>query len=159
MSDEIPVTLKVNGVEHRTLAAPWHTLLQVVRDRLQLTGTKRGCNQGVCGACTVLVDGEPVRGCLSLAVNAEGCEITTIEGLSDGGELTPVQQAFLETGAVQCGFCTPGMILAATALLRQHNTELTDAEIRNGLSGNLCRCSGYVKIVEAVRLASGRAGR
>ena len=155
MSEPTPIALNVNGAVHRLFVQPWHTLLHVLREEIGLTGAKRGCNQGICGACSVLIDGEVVRGCLSLAVNCTGREITTIEGLAPVGELSPVQRAFLETGAVQCGFCTPGMIVASTALLRQ-NSAPTDDEIREGLSGNLCRCSGYAKVVQAVGAASGR---
>ncbi len=153
MSEPTPIALNVNRAVHRLFVQPWHTLLDVLRDEIGLTGAKRGCNQGICGACSVLIDGEVVRGCLSLAVNCTGREITTIEGLAPAGELSPVQRAFLETGAVQCGFCTPGMIIASTALLRQ-NSAPTDDEIREGLSGNLCRCSGYAKVVQAVGAAS-----
>jgi carbon-monoxide dehydrogenase small subunit len=156
MSEPTPIALNVNGTVHRLFAQPWHTLLHVLREEIGLTGAKRGCNQGVCGACSVLIDGEVMRGCLSLAVNCTGREITTIEGLAPAGELSPVQQAFLDTGAVQCGFCMPGMIIASTALMRRNET-LTDDDIREGLSGNLCRCSGYIKVIEAVRTASGRA--
>jgi aerobic carbon-monoxide dehydrogenase small subunit len=155
MTEAVPLELSVNGQRHRCSAQAHHTLLHVLRDVLHLTGSKRGCNQGVCGACTVLVDGEVVRGCLSIAANCQSREITTIEGVTVGQQLSRVQQAFLDEGAVQCGFCTPGMVLAATALLAQ-NPNPTDGEIRDGLSGNLCRCSGYVKIVKAVRRASGR---
>ena len=153
MSEPTPIALQVNGAVHRLFVQPWHTLLHVLRDEIGLTGAKRGCNQGVCGACSVLIDGEVVRGCLSLAVNCTERDITTIEGLAPAGELSPVQQAFLDAGAVQCGFCMPGMIIASTALL-QRNEALTDDDIRDGLSGNLCRCSGYVKVIEAVRVAS-----
>ncbi len=156
MSEPNPIALNVNGAVHRLFVQPWHTLLHVLREEIGLTGAKRGCNQGVCGACSVLIDGEVVRGCLSLAVNCTEREITTIEGLAPAGELSPVQQAFLDTGAVQCGFCMPGMIIASTALVRRNET-LTDDDIREGLSGNLCRCSGYIKVIEAVRTASGRA--
>lgn len=156
MSEPTPIALNVNGTVHRLFVQPWHTLLHVLREEIGLTGAKRGCNQGVCGACSVLVDGEVMRGCLSLAVNSTEREITTIEGLAPSGELSPVQQAFLDTGAVQCGFCMPGMIIASTALVRR-NEALTDDDIREGLSGNLCRCSGYIKVIEAVRTASGRA--
>ena len=155
MSEALAVRLTVNGQARETHPRPWQTLLEVLRDQLGLTGTKRGCNQGVCGACTVLQDGHPVRGCLSLAVNCDGSDIVTIEGLSDGRRLAPIQQAFAEAGAVQCGFCTPGMLLSAYALLRQNARPDIDA-IRAGLAGNLCRCSGYRKIVDAVLLASGR---
>lgn len=153
MSDPIPLTLSVNGEQRQAFVQPWHTLLHVLRDTFLLTGSKRGCNQGVCGACSVLVDSQVVRGCLSLAVNCTDREITTIEGLGDGDSLTPVQQAFLDHGAVQCGFCTPGMIIASTALLST-NREPDDMEIREGLSGNLCRCSGYAKVIQAVKAAS-----
>ncbi len=156
MSEPTPIALNVNGAVHRLFVQPWHTLLHVLREEIGLTGAKRGCNQGVCGACSVLIDGEVVRGCLSLAVNCTEREITTIEGLAPAGELSPVQQAFLDAGAVQCGFCMPGMIIASTALVRR-NEALTDDDIREGLSGNLCRCSGYIKVIEAVRTASGRA--
>ncbi len=152
MSEPTPIALDINGAVHRVFVQPWHTLLHVLRDEIGLTGAKRGCNQGVCGACSVLIDGEVARGCLSLAVNCTDREITTIEGLAPAGELSPVQQAFLDTGAVQCGFCMPGMIIASTALLRR-NQALSDDEIRDGLSGNLCRCSGYAKVIEAVRTA------
>ena len=153
MSEPLPIALNINGAVHRLFVQPWHTLLHVLRDEIGLTGAKRGCNQGVCGACSVLIDGEVARGCLSLAVNCTDREITTIEGLAPAGELSPVQQAFLDTGAVQCGFCMPGMIIASTALLRR-NQALSDDDIRDGLSGNLCRCSGYTKVIEAVRTAS-----
>ncbi len=153
MNDAISITLNVNGRARQMFVQPWHTLLQVLREQVSLTGAKRGCNQGVCGACSVLIDGEVARGCLTLAVNATGREITTIEGLGEAAALSPVQQAFLESGAVQCGFCMPGMIVAATALLSRA-PEPSEAEIRDGLSGNLCRCSGYVKVIEAVRAAS-----
>lgn len=146
------VALKVNGVERQVLAGATQTLLEVLRDQLGLTGSKRGCNQGVCGACTVMVDGRPVRGCLSLAANCEGSEITTIEGLAKPDRLTPVQQALIDSGAVQCGFCTSGMVISAHWLL-QRNEKPDRDEIRKTLSGNLCRCSGYRKIVDAVALA------
>ena len=155
MSEPIPIMLSVNGEQRPAFVRPWDTLLHVLRDELRLTGSKRGCNQGVCGACSVLVDGEVVRGCLSLAVNCTGTEITTIEGLARGGDLSPVQQAFLDEGAVQCGFCMPGMVMAATALLGE-NPAPDDDEIRDGLSGNLCRCSGYAKVIQAVRNLSRR---
>ena len=153
MSDAMPITLQVNGRAHQVFVQPWHTLLQMLRERIALTGAKRGCNQGVCGACSVLIDGEVARSCLTLAANATRREITTIEGIANGTELSVVQQAFLDHGAVQCGFCMPGMIVATTALLDRQPAP-TDEEIRDGLSGNLCRCSGYVKVIEAVRAAS-----
>ena len=151
------VTLTVNGRERRLSIPVDETLLGSLRDRLGLTGAKLGCNQGVCGACTVLVDGRGVRACLALSVNCEGAAVTTVEGLGEGRTLTRLQEAFVAAGAVQCGFCTSGMLLAATALL----AELPGAsieEIRAGLAGNICRCTGYRKIVDAVlAVASGRA--
>jgi aerobic carbon-monoxide dehydrogenase small subunit len=154
MSEKIPLSLTVNGQTHQAFVRPDDTLLHVLRDEFRLTGTKRGCNQGICGACTVMVDGNIVRGCLSLAANCVDREITTIEGVEADGNLSPIQQAFLECGAAQCGFCTPGMVMAATALART-NEKLSDDQIREGLSGNLCRCSGYIKIVDAVRTVCG----
>jgi aerobic-type carbon monoxide dehydrogenase small subunit (CoxS/CutS family) len=145
------LTLRVNGRSRTTLAALDDTLLAVLRDALQLTGAKRGCNQGVCGACTVLIDGRPARACLSLAHTCADRDITTIEG--NHATVARLQKAFEQTGAVQCGFCTPGMILSAAALLSEKPQASVD-EIRTGLSGNLCRCSGYRKIVDAVRLAA-----
>ena len=154
MSEKIPLCLTVNGQTHQAFVRPTDTLLHVLRDEFRLTGTKRGCNQGICGACTVMVDGKIVRGCLSIAANCTDREITTIEGIAADGNMSPIQQAFLESGAAQCGFCTPGMVMAATALART-NEKLSDDQIREGLSGNLCRCSGYIKIVDAVRTACG----
>jgi carbon-monoxide dehydrogenase small subunit len=154
-----PVTLTVNG-ERRELSVPPHrTLLDVLRNDLELRGTNRGCDSGDCGACTVLIRrpgaerGRAFTSCLVLAVDADGAEITTIEGLAQDGRLHPLQQAFVEHGAVQCGFCTPGMILTAVALLEE-NPHPTEAEVRAGLAGNLCRCTGYAKIVEAVLAVS-----
>ncbi len=147
------VTLEINGAAREVEAQPWETLLEVLRERLGLLGAKRGCNQGVCGACTVLIDGRPMRGCLSLAVNCTGRQIITIEGLADGDALAPVQQAFVDTGAVQCGFCMAGMLLAAHALLAEIPDPSVE-EVRAGLAGNLCRCSGYVKLIDAVRRAA-----
>jgi aerobic-type carbon monoxide dehydrogenase small subunit (CoxS/CutS family) len=145
-----PLTLQVNGRPRNAFALLNDTLLSVLRDALQLTGAKRGCNQGVCGACTVLIDGRPARACLSLAHDCVDREITTIEGAESIA--SSLQDAFARAGAVQCGFCIPGMLLTASALLRDNPRPTTD-EIRVGLSGNLCRCSGYRKIVEAVTLA------
>ena len=156
MSAQTDIALTINGAERALSVAPWTTLLDALRDQLGLTGAKLGCNQGVCGACTVLRDGRPVRGCLSLAINCTGSEITTVEGLADGDKLAAVQQAFLDAGAVQCGFCTPGMLLVVQALLRENPRPSID-EIRRGLSGNLCRCSGYRKIVDAVAGCVGSA--
>ena len=154
MNEKIPLSLSVNGQTQQAFVRANDTLLHVLRDEMQLTGTKRGCNQGVCGACTVMVDGKIVRGCLSLAANCTDKEIKTIEGIESNETLSPIQQAFLDAGAAQCGFCTPGMIMAATALASS-NRKLSDEEIREGLSGNLCRCSGYVKIIDAVRSICG----
>jgi carbon-monoxide dehydrogenase small subunit len=147
------VVLRVNGEEQELLIHPHRTLAEVLREELQLTGTKQSCNEGACGTCTVLLDGEPVRSCLLLAADAEGREITTIEGLSREGELHPLQASFVEHYAIQCGFCTPGMILTAKALL-DANPHPTDEEIRQAISGNICRCTGYAKIVEAIKAAS-----
>ena len=139
----------VNGDPYRREIRPDATLLDVLRDDLGLTGTKWGCQTGDCGACTVLVDGEPVVACLQLAQQVSGRAVTTIEGLGSNGDLGDVQAAFVRNGAAQCGFCTPGMIVAAEALLR-HNPSPTEAEVRDALAGNLCRCTGYNKIVDAV---------
>jgi aerobic carbon-monoxide dehydrogenase small subunit len=144
------LTLTVNGNEIDVAVMPNTTLLEVLRDDLGFTGVKEGCSEGVCGACTILLDGAPIRSCLTLALEAEGASITTIEGLASGGELHPVQQAFIDHGAVQCGFCTPGMILSSKALL-DRRPNATDEEIKTALAGNFCRCTGYKKILEAVR--------
>ena len=156
MTDKQAVTLSVNGDRYDLLAEPRQTLLQVLREQLSLTGTKCGCNNGVCGSCTVLIDDLPMRACLTLAVAVTDREITTIEGLETDGELHPVQQAFVEYQGMQCGFCTPGMVIAAKALLDRNPNPTLD-EIRNELSGNLCRCTGYVKIVDAVLSLTGEA--
>ncbi|MBP1731658.1 MAG: pcmS [Deltaproteobacteria bacterium] len=148
------VVLRVNGEEHELLIYPHRTLSEVLREELQLTGTKQSCNEGACGSCTVLLDGLPVRSCLLLAADVEGREITTIEGLAEEGKLHPLQASFVEHYAIQCGFCTPGMILTAKALLEK-NPHPTDKEIRDAISGNICRCTGYAKIVEAIKAASG----
>ena len=149
------IRLKINGLSHELEVKPWATLLDTLREDLGLTGTKEGCGQGECGACTVLMDGKPVNACLILAMEAQGKEILTIEGLAQGDELHPVQQAFVEIGGMQCGFCTPGMVLSAKALLDE-KPEPTDEEIRKGLEGNFCRCTGYTKIIESVRAAAER---
>jgi carbon-monoxide dehydrogenase small subunit len=143
------INLIVNGVSYQVAVKPTESLLQVIRDRLGLTGTKNGCNVGECGACTVLVDGVPIRSCLMLAMNARDKQITTIEGLAEGEKLHPIQQAFVEHGALQCGFCTPGMIMSANALLNKNPNPTVD-EIKEVIAGNLCRCTGYTKIVEAI---------
>lgn len=154
---KLRISLRVNDEDHELLVAPNRTLTDVLRDDLELTGTKHGCGEGECGSCTVLLDGAPVNSCLVLAVQADGRDVTTIEGVSDGIELHPVQQAFVEQGAVQCGFCTPGMVLSAKALLDKKKRP-TEHEIRSAISGNLCRCTGYQKIVDAVH-AAGRTGK
>ena len=148
------IRLNVNKETFDVVANPNRTLLEVLRDDLCLTGTKEDCGEGVCGSCTVLVDGTPVRSCLTLAVAMEGKEITTIEGLSQGGKLHPVQEAFVNHHAIQCGFCSPGMILTAYALLKE-NPNPSEKEIRRAISGNVCRCTGYAKIVEAVKSLAG----
>lgn len=161
MSEKIATTLTVNGCEQALELAPERTLLDVLREDLRLTGVKRGCDQGSCGACFVLADGEPVFSCLSLAVTMSGRAITTIEGLGEGpsegpgagtasqGGLHPVQRALVEHGAVQCGFCMPGVVIAAAALL-DRNLQPTEADIRHALGSNVCRCSGYAKVVQAI---------
>lgn len=148
------LTLTVNHETHSVIAPPNRTLLEVLRDDLHLTGTKEGCGEGACGSCTVLVDGRPVRSCLTLAAAMEGREITTIEGLAREGRLHPIQTAFVEHHAIQCGFCSPGMILTAYALLSE-NPNPSEAEIRRAISGNVCRCTGYAKIVKAVQSLAG----
>ena len=149
---KIPLTLSVNDEACELLVAAHWTLLDVLRDELDLTGTKEGCGEGVCGACTVLMDGRPIRACLTLALEAEGTEIATLEGLLDGEELGEVQQAFKEHDAFQCGYCTPGQIVAVEGLLRV-NAEPTPEEICRGVSGNLCRCGAYNNIFRAARRA------
>ncbi|WP_067733934.1 (2Fe-2S)-binding protein [Novosphingobium naphthalenivorans] len=153
MAERQSIELHINEETHVVSPDTGNTLLQVLRSTLSLTGTKRGCNQGVCGACTVLRNGVPARSCLTLAVECDDEEITTIEGLAPNGKASIVQQAFVKVGAPQCGFCMPGMVLVATALLREHSNP-DQAEIREALSGNLCRCTGYVKIAEAIELAA-----
>jgi len=149
------VRFTVNGRAASVEADAEMRLLDALREELHLTGTKEGCGEGECGACTVLLDGRPVNSCLVLAVQVEGRDVLTIEGVAGGPRLHPIQQAFVETGAVQCGFCTPGFILSTYALLRDHPTPSED-EILTALEGNLCRCTGYAKIVEAVKLAAAR---
>lgn len=149
---EMRVELEVNGMSRTVEAPPSMTLLEMVRSRLGLTGSKECCSEGECGACTMIVDGQAVNSCLMLAVEADGASVTTIEGIGAGG-LTPLQKSFLETGAIQCGFCIPGMVVAATALLRR-NPQPDEVEIQEGLSGNLCRCGGYSRITAAVSRAA-----
>ena len=144
------IRLIVNRDSYDVVVKPNETLLDVVRNKIGLTGTKKGCDVGDCGACTVLMDGMPVSSCLVLAVDAADKEIITIEGLAEGGELHPIQQAFVEHGAIQCGFCTPGMIMSAYAFLNRNPTP-TEDEIKEAIAGNLCRCTGYTKITEAIQ--------
>lgn len=149
------IRLKVNGQEHEVYVAVNKTLLEVLREDLNLTGTKHGCELGECGACTVLIDGEPVLSCLALPVELQGREITTIEGLADGANPHPLQTAFADLGAAQCGYCTPGMLLSSKALLDKNPHPSRD-EIKHALAGNLCRCTGYNKIYEAVEQAANK---
>jgi carbon-monoxide dehydrogenase small subunit len=155
---KVRVTLNVNGDSRETLVPVHKTLLEVLREDLGLTGTKHGCELGECGTCTVLVDGEPVLSCLALPVETEGARITTVEGMAEGGRLHPLQQAFAELGAAQCGYCTPGILLTAMALLAKRPSP-TREEVKEALAGNLCRCTGYTKILDAVELAALRMGR
>jgi len=153
------LNISVNGEEQEIyLDGPHITLAEVLRDKLHLTGTKEACRCGECGSCTVLVEGKPFLSCSTLAIAVRNKNVTTIEGLDAGGELHPVQQAFIDKGAIQCGFCSPGMILMAKALLDE-NPEPTEEEIKEQIGGNLCRCTGYVKIIEAIELASERMRR
>lgn len=144
------INFTINGMAQEVEVSPTMRLLDVIRDVLGLTGTKEGCGEGECGACTVLIDGNPVDSCLVLVGQVQGRAITTIEGLNNGQELHPLQRAFIEAGAIQCGYCTPGMILSAKALL-DRNPNPSEEEIRRSMSGNLCRCTGYKKIVEAIQ--------
>jgi aerobic-type carbon monoxide dehydrogenase small subunit (CoxS/CutS family) len=153
--ERVVVALEVNG-ERAELLVPVHkTLLEVLREDMQLTGTKHGCELGECGTCTVLVDGRPELSCLLLPVQIEGLAVTTVEGMARGSELHPLQQAFVELGAAQCGYCTPGILLSAKSLL-ESNARASRDEIREALAGNLCRCTGYAKILDAVELAAAR---
>ena len=151
------IELKINGDTHELLVATNHTLLEVLRDQLGLMGTKRGCDLGACGACTVLIDGEAYLSCIMLAMDAAGKEIITIEGLAASGDLHPLQSAFIDQGALQCGFCTPGMILTAEAILNE-DEHPTEDMLKKKMAGNLCRCTGYKKIVEAVMSVREKAG-
>jgi carbon-monoxide dehydrogenase small subunit len=153
MSSTIPLTMTVNGREYTFDVAPHHTLLDVLRDQLDLTGTKECCVEGECGACSVVMDGRAINSCLTLALEADGSEIVTVEGLADDGELSPLQEAFLDKSAPQCGFCIPGQLMSAHALLTR-NTHPTIDEVHEALGGNLCRCAGYQQITEAVLQAA-----
>ncbi len=148
----VHLSLRVNGEEHELSFPPHHTLLEVLRERLALTGTKHGCELGECGACAVLLDGEPVLSCLTLAVDCEGREIGTIEGVAEGAELHPLQAAFADLGGSQCGYCTPAMILTAKALIEENDSPSRE-QITEALGGNICRCTGYIQIVDAVEHA------
>ncbi len=157
MSERLTINVTVNGTAREAVAETRKTLADFLREDLGLTGTHLGCEHGVCGACTVLLDSEPVRSCLMLAVQARGASITTIEGLADGDDLNPLQSALRDSHAFQCGFCTPGFVMQITALL-QENPSPTEAEVRETLSGNLCRCTGYETIINGVLSAAGREG-
>ncbi len=143
------IELKVNEESYETAVDPHRTLLEALRENLGMTGSKEGCDLGACGACTVIIDGKAVLACLTLAMDAQGKDITTIEGVAKERKLSPLQQNFVDYGAIQCGYCTPGMIMSAKALLDE-NPKPTEAEIKRGISGNLCRCTGYTKIIEAI---------
>jgi len=147
------IELTVNGKTYELTIQPHRTLLEVIRDELKLTGTKEGCGLGECGACTVIMDGRTVNSCLVLAAEADGKQITTIEGLAEGDKLHPIQEAFIEHGGLQCGFCTPGMIISAKALLDE-NPSPDEEELRRGIAGNSCRCTGYIKIIESIKAAA-----
>ena len=147
------ITLRVHGEEHEVGVYPHRTLLEVLREEIGLTGSKEGYGMGACGACTVLVDGEVILACLTLAMSVEGKEIRTVEGLAEGQELSPLQKAFIEHGAIQCGFCTPGMLMSSTAALSK-NPHLDEEQIQKAISGNLCRCTGYVQIIQAIKQAA-----
>ncbi|MXZ92839.1 MAG: (2Fe-2S)-binding protein [Chloroflexi bacterium] len=148
-----PLTLNINGESRLMLVEPYYSLLDCLRDDARLTGSKKGCDEGDCGACTVLMDGKPVTSCLVLAHSAHDAEITTIEGLADVDQLNPVQRAFVEHGGLQCGFCIPGLIMSATGFLQQ-NPDPTEEDVRFAIGGNLCRCTGYARVVEAIMAAA-----
>jgi len=149
------IGLKVNGIDYRLKIEPWRTLVEVLREDLGLMGTKKACNEGECGACTVIMDGRAVTSCLMLAIDARGKEIQTIEGLSEGEKLDPIQESFLKNGGLQCGFCTPGMVMSAKALLDE-NPSPTLIETREAIAGNLCRCTGYQHIINSIMDVSGQ---
>jgi xanthine dehydrogenase YagT iron-sulfur-binding subunit len=156
--DGISVVLTVNGVEARLTVSPWTTLLDALRDYLNLTGTKKGCDHGQCGACTVLVDGRRINSCLTLVVMREGAQVITVEGLATNGRLHPLQQAFMDHDAFQCGYCTPGQLCSAAGLIAEGKARTAD-EIRELMSGNICRCGAYPNIVAAIQQAMGEMGR
>jgi carbon-monoxide dehydrogenase small subunit len=158
MKKMLPISLTVNKEAYDLYVPPNRTLLEVLREDLELTGTKESCSEGACGSCTVLCDGLPIRSCLTLAAEIQGAEITTVEGLlMENGQLDPVQQSFIDHGAVQCGFCTPGMLMSTRAFLNQ-NPNPSESDVRKAISGNICRCTGYTKIVEAILdVAGGRS--
>jgi carbon-monoxide dehydrogenase small subunit len=147
--EKIQITLTINDKLREVSVAPNDTLLEVLREKFDLTGSKESCGEGVCGSCTIQMDGEPVRSCLTLALEADGCSIKTVEGLANGDQLSALQESFINHGAVQCGFCTPGMLISADALL-QNNPKPDEKTVRKALAGNICRCTGYTKIVDAV---------
>ena len=147
------LSFTLNGEPVEVLCAENRSLLDLLRDDMGLTGTKKGCEEAECGACTVMIDGRPINSCATLAMEVEGCEVVTIEGIAKNGKLSPVQEKFIERWAFQCGYCTPGMIISATALL-QKNPHPTEIEVREAIEGNLCRCTGYAKIVEAILAAA-----
>ena len=150
---KIPLSFKVNGEPQEILVQPWQTLLDALRDELRLTGTKEGCGNGNCGACTILLNGRAIDSCCMLAAEAEGQDVVTVEGLAQNGKLDPLQETFISYGALQCGFCTPGFLISARAMLND-NPHPTEQEIRLGIAGNLCRCTGYDKIVRAIQAAA-----
>jgi aerobic-type carbon monoxide dehydrogenase small subunit (CoxS/CutS family) len=151
---EVEIELKVNGTTYQIEIKPWRTLVEVLREDLGLMGTKKSCNEGECGACTLIMDGRSAASCLVLAVDAQGRDILTIEGLSEGETLHPIQESFLKHGGLQCGFCTPGMVMSAKALLAENPTPTLE-ETRRAISGNLCRCTGYQHIIDSIMAASG----
>lgn len=153
MKHLISITLRVNGESHELLVPPWRTLLETLREHLGLTGAKRSCQEGQCGTCTVLIDGKAVNSCLYLAVEAQGKDIQTIEGLATGGNLDQIQKSFIQKGGIQCGFCTPGFVLATKSLLNE-NPDPSEDDIRTAMVGHLCRCTGYVQIIEAIQDAA-----
>jgi aerobic carbon-monoxide dehydrogenase small subunit len=147
------IKMKINGKSQEVSVPPWRTLLELIREELKLTGTKEGCGQGECGSCTVIMGGKTVNSCLVLAMESDGQDIVTIEGLADGEKLHPVQEAFVEHAGMQCGFCTPGMIMSGKALL-DRNPDPSEEDIREGIAGNFCRCTGYTKIIESIAAAA-----